>query len=329
LSQFLANEEEDLDFIKAAVVNLDIQRQTNTMRAKLGSMNLFSNETAALLEETIALRNDFYSNPSTGELDDFVDAFSPESDDSASILFKMEELVSEAIDYETKEVTELKDAIAVASLDLGEKDLLINKASAPFSVSSLTSLRTTLTANKQSLDEIFLDLPAQRKAFVDDFDARHKMNLAYQKIYSADEGLRKVSESAVSSLNQAAQDILAASKKDYWADQDSVHELEAAFNEAQTLFGQENYTASLASASDAIDAAKKVYQSGFATVEEPTLVDEALLQQAVIVLVALLVILLVYKYRKKLGKFIKKKKEVSGEFLEEELEGGGGLGSLG
>ena len=107
-----------------------------------------------------------------------------------------------------------------------------------------------------------------------------------------------------------------------------MQDLERAFNEAQTFYGQENYTAALASASDAVDAAKKVYQSGFASIEDEPLIDEALIQQAVIVLVALLVILLAYRYRKNLGDILKPKKEVSGEFLEEEFEGGGGLGSL-
>jgi hypothetical protein len=315
LAQLLENEKTSLNIIKSDAVNSTITNKVNRLNSQLDSMALKASNIADDLTYMIEFYNNFTVNPATADLEEFEELYSLSSTSQSSLLFKVEALVDQATDYATKEVPELKNLIADSALDPGKKEQLIRTADAPFTLSSLTSLEATLTANKQGLDEVFLGLNSVVSNFVDEFEERKQMDAAYGKMYAESKTIKDVTQNQLTSLDQAIDHIMDSSRKAFWEEQGSVSQLEKNWADAERYYKQGNFENALANAQLAENAAKIIYAGGFTDVEPETADYSELIFYAAIGLIGLLALILIVKNKDKLGGFF-----ASAEPKEEEYE---------
>ena len=316
LGRFLQNEKTDLELIKGEVSEKAILNEIAEMRNSLDFLISQSDEISADITRIINFETSFQNNPSGEELTEFISNFTLDDKETSSVLFKLNKLKEEAIEYDAK-VTKLQSLISNTDLDSSKKSQFIAFARAPQQLYALSSYSNVASNNKQSLDSIFNSVDTQVTTFLSNLDTRFEMNNAGKLLFKENESISKASGSEnIASLEQAFQDIIETDKQKYWTDQENVSVLELNFNKAKLDFDRGNFSSSIVFSNQAIDSARKVYSKGLEIPEQEDLLTP-LLQNITIALIALLVLLFLYNNRGRIKGLISRKKEE--ETMEEGL----------
>ncbi|MEK6902549.1 MAG: hypothetical protein AABX02_03105 [archaeon] len=204
-----------------------------------------------------------------------------------------------AAEYD-QDISQIKNQIAsLDGVDAQTKSQLLGLLS-PLgpnqTLSSAISPYADLAAdNRQRLSTEVAALTSKTSALEAELETRLSRVKAYAELYGEDESLEK--KTGFSTLNEAAQTILAEENKSQWADQPSVIKLQGAWENAEEAFGKKQYATALDLGVKAKVLVKQIHSAGIEETVDPTSqVSDTLITGLALVLGGIAAILLIRKF---------------------------------
>ncbi len=302
LAQLLENEKISLQIVKEEISTDNI----NNLFDELDTLANIANNISTIIENSISIKNKIYNEPNTNLTSEFESYFYMQNEGNLYNL--LQQFQQKATDYVTLRVALAKKDIANADLEPSTKQQLMQILDAPFSLATINQYVNILLANKQSLDQLFSLLHSAKspiEIFLSELETRVERHYAYKTLYGEHSKLKKITNNRISTLQQAANEILATNIRNLWNDQKSLLLFETKFKKAKNAFENENYKLAKELANDALNNAISVYKKGFKQ-------QEAEIPIHAILLGILLIVLFIF--RKRIMELFKKREE------EEELE---------
>ncbi len=281
----------DADAKRLAISADDIQ-------TKVDNLALKSEVVAKIVEDGMALENDYFLDPDTNETSDYQRAFIE--------YFSIIEAYKEDYDKVYSSINTLKTAIAALSIEgltSTQKNFLVTSLSPPAQTGKITSLASNTQQIKTVVESIFSSA-ANVEPMVANLKTRINRNNASLALYGTNTKITKADE-RFNSLSDAAEVILSEDNIDYWSDQDSVTALKTNWTQAKTRFKNTEYDPALSFASKAEKNVLDIIEKGIKPSE--TALPNDLIFTAIGVLVIATAALFVYE------KFIVKKKPKAGD----------------
>ena len=140
------------------------------------------------------------------------------------------------------------------------------------------------------------------------------MSKAYLLLYGASPEAAKLGN--YKDLRSAVNYVLTPENKAVWADQAGVLKLEENWRNAENAYKKGDYVKAQIYAGEAVKLIKGIQKKGVLVVQQPPLLSDQLLQQAIMALAGLLVLVFLLKNREKIGGFFRPEQNQSGERLE-------------
>ena len=298
LAQLLQNEKVSLQIVENEISTENIAKLSN----ELTLLAAKANQIATATENAIKAKNEIFNNPSTDRIGEFESYFYMQDKDNLyALLQNFQQL---ATDYVTLSVALAKKDIANSDLQPATKEQLMHILDAPFSLATINQYVNSLLANKQSLDKLFSLLHSAKNpvdSFVEEFKSRRERHYAYIALYAEKQELKKITNGRISTLPQAAAEILDYKVRPLWKDQQAVISFESKYKQAESAFEREDYKVAESLAKEALKKAVSVYKHGFKKEERGFFSVE--------LIVALAIILLLILFRKKIISLFKKEEE--------------------
>lgn len=303
LSQLMGSESSDLEIVKTDLKDFpELQSQVDELNQQAVALRIELESTSNLVGGVNNSEQGFFDTPSVEELP----ALKGKYFDSLDLFIDLD---SKRIEYNSA-VTKLTQGINRTSLAPEVKLVLDDLASPSSELSKIGNWSSSAGNVEQKLSELFDSLPSKTSGFVENFKIRIKRNNAFNSMNGADNEIIELTKNSgqFSSVNDLQSYISGKDVVELWQKQEDVAKLRENWRNAQTAFSSAKYDLATDSAKKAKANALNVYKAGFIAAPSEQ-VNNELLVNAAIALIALLIVLVVARKRKKLFSFFVKNSE--------------------
>ncbi|MBS3063788.1 MAG: hypothetical protein J4203_08070 [Candidatus Diapherotrites archaeon] len=306
LARMLSDEAFELNTIASTANDPKVSDEISSLKASLAVMSDLAENVSAQIDEAASFESDFTTQPDTAKTDEFKKKF----DAVFGYLFQLED---KALEYRSR-VSELKRQISVSDAEADAKSYMIKLAEPPQNFNEIGNMAIAGTGLKDVVDKIFVRVNSRLDNFLNEFGVRQEMSKAYLLLYGASPEAAKLGN--YKDLRSAVNYVLTPENKAVWADQAGVLKLEENWRNAENAYKKGDYVKAQIYAGEAVKLIKGIQKKGVLVVQQPPLLSDQLLQQAIMALAGLLVLVFLLKNREKIGGFFRPEQNQSGERLE-------------
>ncbi len=311
LATSFENMKTNVSLVENSLSGLNDANATNAVEAtkkvkdKISAISIEFNDVAKLIDEGILLETNYLNEPKTNNTQDYENKFEELFSAVGELKTNYNELTS-ALNSLKTQIGQLPDA----TLSLDGKKSLNNNLNLPTNVSRLKTLFDETSAYNNTLSQLFSKANSSItiNSFIDNLKTRIERNEAWKVIYKTDEEFIKI-DSRITSLQKAAESILAEDNVNAWVEQAQIEPLRQNWQKAESYYNTSRYAEAKNAALSARKNAVAILKGGQLQNPDDSSTSE-LLVQIVVALIAIVIGLFL------LDKFVlnknKKKEEEDG-----------------
>ncbi len=301
LSNELKQERIDLTTIESELEGYAaLQIRANDLREQLDTLYPLASEIADKMNEFKETEAEFFSQPDTNSMKDFIAAL----DDVFSLIKTFD---SKRADY-LADLDELKQGIAQTELSVESKRSLNALANIPLKMIEVSSRTTNALNLQEKTDEAYSTVLNQSNNFVQSLAVREKRSVAWMAIYGFDDEIVEATRlQGIDSVNSLVGLILSDDYIYQWKEQNTVAKLQESWSKTSAYYNNGSFDSAEKFAEESKKHALEIYEAGLVELEPPVNTD--LLITGVVLLIVALFILYAFKNREKLSSLVSREGE--------------------